>query len=283
MQIQPAPNGVVPEFRSANLEPGLSGTTPRSCAVRGRLVCRQWAYLVGKPRAVGLAIDPFASLAHLPRSCGAGPSRDRTLKLLGDMDRRIREDPEKVCAEIKADLLRSSSRPLPAVRTAARRPSERHPRCRRSSRRQRRSTAGGGVPRGPISSLGASPRSAARRLLGAIDRRIRHDIMMSLRGRGPWIVLHRPGSITFVPRHLRQRLSRGRQQGRASALRCGRPSPKQSRSSGRGEGGGGSGSGEAGSSAGDSSDGVSGDAGKPALDRWRTIEARACLGGRRAF
>lgn len=128
MQIQPVPNGVVPEFRSANLDPGLSGTTPRSCAVRGGLVGRQWAYLVGKP----------------PRSCGAGPSRDRTLKLLGDMDRRIREDPEKVCAEIKADLLRSSSRPLPAVRTAARRPSERHPRCRRSSRCQRRPTAGGG-------------------------------------------------------------------------------------------------------------------------------------------
>jgi len=140
-----------------------------------------------------------------------------------------------------------------------------------------------GVPRGPISSLGASPRSAARRLLGAIDRRIRRDIIMSLRGRGPWMLLRRPGSLTFVPRHLRQRSSGGRRQGRASTLRCGRPSPQQSRSSGMGDGGGGSGSGGAGSSAGDSSDGGSGDAGKPALDRQRTIEARACLGGRRAF
>jgi len=144
MQIEPAPNGVVPEFRSSNLEPGLSGTTPRSCAVRGALVCRQWAYLVGKPRTVGLATDPFSILAHLPRSCGSGPSRDRVLKLLGDTDRRIREDPEKVRAEINAYLLRFASRPLPPVRTAARRPSERQPRCRRSSRCQRRSTAGGG-------------------------------------------------------------------------------------------------------------------------------------------
>ena len=144
MQIEPVPNGVIPEFRSSNLEPGLSGTTPRSCAVRGALVCRQWAYLVGKPRAVVLATDPFSILAHLPRSCGSGRSRERAGKLLGDAARQVREDPEKVRAEIRAYLLRFSSRPLPAVRTAARRPSERHPRYRRSSRRQRRSTAGGG-------------------------------------------------------------------------------------------------------------------------------------------
>ena len=124
----------------------------------------------------------------------------------------------------------------------------------------------------------------ARELLGAGDRRIRHDIMMSLDGRGPWMVLRRPGSLTFVPRRLaRQRLVRPRRGARPATRRCGPRSSRQRRCRVTRSGGGGGGSpgdgGGGGSDAGDSGGSGGADPDLPGVLGTRSLVR---LGGRRA-
>jgi hypothetical protein len=124
----------------------------------------------------------------------------------------------------------------------------------------------------------------ARELLGAGDRRIRHDIMMSLDGRGPWMVLRRPGSLTFVPRRLaRQRSVRPRRGARPATRRCGPRSSRQRRCRVTRSGGGGGGSpgdgGGGGSDAGDSGGSGGADPDLPGVLGTRSLVR---LGGRRA-
>jgi hypothetical protein len=128
----------------AAAEPRMHGAAPRSCEFPCGVVDRRLAYLIGQLRAVGPASAPFNIVRHVPSSSGSDLSREPARALLRHEGRRASEEPEKVRAEIQSYLASFASRRSPTMRTAARAPRARQPRCRRSSPRQRRSTSRGG-------------------------------------------------------------------------------------------------------------------------------------------
>jgi uncharacterized membrane protein YgcG len=143
MQIEPAPNGVAPEFGFVNLGATLNRAVPRSCASSGRLVRRQLAYLVGgfvpakEPRRESLCSSfPTSLLAggtfeifRSPPDCTElGPWRAQARELQRWADRVVRGR--------SASSGRCHSRRLDA------RP--RAPRRRVPASRQRQSGVGGG-------------------------------------------------------------------------------------------------------------------------------------------
>jgi hypothetical protein len=144
MRIEPASYEIASEIGPTKVAPRLSGAARGSCAFPGGLAGRQWPLLVGESRAVGPAGDPSNILRHTLVSRGSAPCRGPARALLRDADRRVRAEPEKVRAEIQSYLASFASRPSRTMRTAARSPRARQPRCRRSPRRQRPSTSRGG-------------------------------------------------------------------------------------------------------------------------------------------
>jgi len=163
MRIEPASYEIVSEIGPTKVAPRLSGAARRSSAFFGELVCGQWPLPVGESLAVGPASDPFTILRQVPSSRGSAFCRGSARALLRDADRRVRQEPEKVHAEIQAYLASLASRPSRTMRTAARAPRARQPRCRRSSRRQHRSTSrvGGGSSEDGSSSDGDSSEDGA--------------------------------------------------------------------------------------------------------------------------
>ena len=143
MQIEPAPNGVAPEFGFVNLGARPNRAVPRSCASYGRLVRRQVSFLVvglvpaKEPRRESwffsfsdrvLAGGIFKIVENLPDCADLGPWRAQARELLRSAERRVRGE----CASSH----RSHSRRLDA------RP--RAPRGRVPAGRQRQSGVGGG-------------------------------------------------------------------------------------------------------------------------------------------
>jgi hypothetical protein len=162
MRVEPASSEIASEIGLTKVEPRLSGAARRPCASSCGLVCGQWPLVVGESRAVGPAGDPFNILRHVASSRGSARCREPARALLREADRRVREEPEKVRAEIQAYLASFASRPSRTMRTAARAPRARQPRCRRASRRQRRSTSrGGGSSSGDGSSSDGSSEDGA--------------------------------------------------------------------------------------------------------------------------
>jgi hypothetical protein len=150
MQIEPAPNGIAPEFGFVNLGATLNRAVPRSCASSGRLVRRQLAYLVGglvpakEPGRESLcssfsvsllAGNTFEALRNPPACTELGPWRAPARELLRSADRLARGR--------SASSGRCHSRRLDA------RP--RAPRRRVPAGRQRQSVVGGGSEDGSSS------------------------------------------------------------------------------------------------------------------------------------
>ena len=155
MQIEPAPNGVAPEFGFVNLGATLNRAAPRSCASSGRLVRGQFAYLVGglvpvkKPRRESqrssfptspLAGGTFEIFRNLPDCAELGPWRAQARELLRSANRLARG---RLASSSRCRSRRLDARP-------------RTPRGRVPAGRQRQSGVGGGGSSGDGSSSGDS-------------------------------------------------------------------------------------------------------------------------------
>jgi hypothetical protein len=155
MQIEPAPNGVAPEFGFVNLGARPNRAVPRSCASSGRLVRRQLAYLVGDlvPAkklsreslcssfpAIFLAGNTFKILRNPPDCTELGPWRAQARELLRSADRLARG---RLASSHRSHSRRLDTRP-------------RAPRRRVPASRQPESSAGGGGSSGDGSSSSGS-------------------------------------------------------------------------------------------------------------------------------